>query len=691
VYGVFGPSTEETPAGMTNPYYYHSILDTDNNPASGFDNSEYEGNATNLQTPIGVDLVVQFGWRNGDADGVYAYDALTEVDLFEDYEYTIEGDTIHAIIPLEYLGLAPGQVIAVSVFQEGASNGWQVDWVESFELTLKDTSAQASDPIPVMDSNDIERDVILTWISGEFAAEHNVYLGTDWTDVNDASPSNPLGVLLSQGQIDPSFDTGRLEFNQTYFWRVDEVNGTPDKTVFKGDVWSFEVEPYSIQIPGSTIAATASSTSNEFSTPERTIDGSGLDANDAHDASSENMWFTGPVDLAPWIQYEFDAVEKLDIMTVWNSNSAAEMAIGWGVKDVEIAYSVDGETWDVLANANQFNRAPGLPTYNQVDEIDFGGAAAKAVRLNVQSNWGGILMAYGLSEVQFSMIPAAARSAEPASGSVDVLPDAMLSWRAGREAAQHTIYVGTDQNDVADGLAPSVTANTNSLDVSPLDLELDQTYYWRVDEVNETEAVSVWAGPVWSFSTADALTVDDFESYRNVSPNRPFQTWHDGFGYSADEFFSGEYSGNGTGAGIGHDIWSLSSPHYNGDLMETGLVYSGAQSMPVYYDGAGSQVDLPLDSRDWTQNDIQTLSIAFHGTAGNTGQLYAKINDTKLLYDQDPGDIANGSWLVWQIDLSSVSGLENVTVLSIGVDGAGAAGTLYLDDIKLYAKEPRTN
>ena len=686
VYGVFAPAVEDTPPGMTNRYYYHWLLDTDNNQATGYHNSEYEGNATNVQTPIGVDLVVQFGWRDGNTNGVYAYDALTEDSLFEDYAYTIEGDTIYAHIPLAYLGLVQGQVIAVSVFQEGASNGWQVDWVESFELMLKDTSAEASDPIPVMDSNDVERDLVLGWTAGEFSAEHNVYLGTDWADVNNASTGNPLGVLLSQGQTEASFDAGRLEFGKTYYWRVDEVNGTPDKTVFKGNVWSFEVEPYSIQIPGSTMAVTASSTSNEFSTPDRTIDDSGLDANNAHDISSENMWFTAPVDLDPWIQYEFDDVKKLDTMKIWNSNSAAEVAIGWGVKDVEIAYSKDGETWDVLADANQFNRAPGSPSYNQYDEIDFGGAAAKVVRLNIQSNWGGIMMSYGLSEVQFSMIPAGARSPEPASGSVDVLPDAVLSWRAGREAAQHTIYVSTDQNEVADGLAPSVTSSTNSLDLSSLDLELGQTTYWRVDEVNEAQAVSVWPGPVWSFSTVDALTVDDFESYSNVSPHRPFQTWHDGFGYSADEFFPVGYEGNGTGAGIGHDIWSLSSPHYGDDLMETGLVHGGSQSMPVTYDGAGSQVDLPLDNQDWTQYGLQTLSIAFHGTAGNTGQLYAKINHTKILYDQDPADIANSSWLVWQIDLSSVSGLDNVTALSIGVDGAGAVGTIYLDDIKLYAK-----
>jgi hypothetical protein len=140
VYGVFAPSVEDTPADMTNRYYYHWLLDTDNNPDTGYFNNEYEGNPTNLETPIGVDVLVQFGWRDGATNGVYAYslDLSTgdEVELFQDYEYTIDGDTIHAVIPLEDLGLDPGQTIAVSAYQEGASNDWQVDWVESFELTL---------------------------------------------------------------------------------------------------------------------------------------------------------------------------------------------------------------------------------------------------------------------------------------------------------------------------------------------------------------------------------------------------------------------------------------------------------------------------------------------------------------------------------------------------------------------------
>jgi len=543
----------------------------------------------------------------------------------------------------------------------------------------------ASSPSPADGQADVLRDFDLSWTPGIFAAAHNLYVGESFEDVNTATVPTDFGLDVN------SLDPGRMDFGQTIFWRVDEVNGTPDKTVFKGDVWSFEVEPYSIQIAGSEIMVTASSASNESSLPEKTLDGSGLGEDGTHAIQTETMWFTAMGDMTPWIQYEFDGVKKLDTMKVWNSNSSAEGFIGYGVQAVLIEYSLDGETWDLFEDVNEFSRAPGLPTYNQYDEIALGGVAAKRVRLTIQSNFGGFMQAYSLSEVQFFMIPAAARTPVPESGSTGVLPDAVVSWRAGREASQSTVTLSTDPNEVADGLAASVTSNTNSLDLGSFDLQLGQTYYWRVDEVNEAEATSVWAGPVWSFSTVAALVVDDFEGYNNDSPDRPFQAWLDGYGYSADEFFPAGYGGNGTGSGIGHDIWTVASPHYDGLIMETGITLPGSgQSMPFYYSNSGAVASETQRSfttpLDWTIGGVQTLSIAFHGTAGNTGQLYAKINNTKIVYDQDPADIANGAWLVWQIDLSSINGLDNVTQLSIGVDGGGVTGMIYIDDIGLYAE-----
>ncbi|MCP4453915.1 MAG: discoidin domain-containing protein, partial [Planctomycetes bacterium] len=240
----------------------------------------------------------------------------------------------------------------------------------------------ATSPSPRNEEIDVPQDLVLTWDPGDFAVTHDVYFGETFQDVDSATQPTHGSLDVNAVALD------RLEFGKTYYWRVDEVNGAPDNFVYTGPVWSFEVEPYSRLVPGEMLTVTASSSSNELSIPERTVDGSGFGDDNTHSMRAEDMWFSGNPDLAPWIQYEFDEIKKLDIMKVWNSNSAAEMAIGWGVKDVQIEYSVDGEIWTVLEGANQLSRASGSTSYDQYDEIDFAGAAAKYVRLNIQSNWG---------------------------------------------------------------------------------------------------------------------------------------------------------------------------------------------------------------------------------------------------------------------------------------------------------------
>jgi len=45
-------------------------------------------------------------------------------------------------------------------------------------------------PVPADDTNDIPRDVVLSWEPGKYADTHNVYIGTSFDDVNDARPNN---------------------------------------------------------------------------------------------------------------------------------------------------------------------------------------------------------------------------------------------------------------------------------------------------------------------------------------------------------------------------------------------------------------------------------------------------------------------------------------------------------------------
>jgi hypothetical protein len=519
----------------------------------------------------------------------------------------------------------------------------------------------ATEPQPGEGAVDVPRETDLSWVASEFAATHDVYFGTTFDDVNNASRTSPLGVLVSQDQADTTFDPGRLDFGQVYYWRIDEVNGAPDYTIFKGDVWSFTAEPYSYPIPGANIAATASSAQANLG-PENTINGSGLNAGGEHSVELKDMWTT--TGAAPnWIQYTFDKTYLLDKLLVWNSNQLIEPFLGFGAKDVTVEYSSDGQTWAQLDGVPEFGRATGSATYTANTTVDFGGVMAQYVKLTINTNWGGVAPQTGLSEVRFLHVPVAAREPSPAPGATGVSPQAALSWRAGRQAGSHQVFLGTSAEDLA--LAASVTEPSYTTD-----LNLGTTYFWKVVEVNAAEAIPEWESDVWSFTTVAAFAVEDFESYNN-DDNRIYDAWIDGLSSPAQG-----------GSQVGYDV----SP-----FAEQGIVHGGSQSMPLLYDNSGgasySEATRTFDTpQDWTKHGYMTLALAFFGSADNTGQMYLKINNTKVPYSGKADNLKKTQWQAWNVDLAATgANLANVTKLAIGVEGAGAAGTLYFDDVRLYA------
>ncbi len=94
-----------------------------------------------------------------------------------------------------------------------------------------------------------------------------------------------------------------------------------------------------------------------------------------------------------------------------------------------------------------------------------------------------------------------ASGANPANGADDVWPrDITLSWTAGEFADKHDLYFSTNFDDVNDGVA-LLSGGQNETSYEIGDLELETTYYWRVDEVNAPSSPGTIAGKVWSFTT----------------------------------------------------------------------------------------------------------------------------------------------------------------------------------------------
>ncbi len=569
-----------------------------------------------------------------------------------------------------------GTIDEVTVFNQTLSP----TEVESLFLTGPAAPSLASNSSPSDGSTDIPRNTVLEWTPGETADKHDVYFGTVFDDVNSAGTDSPL--LVGPAQDANMYDPGRLDLGQSYYWRIDEIDATG--ATYKGSVWSFTVEPFAYPISTGNITATASS-SVEGQGPENTINNSGLNDDSLHSTETSAMWLSVMEDPGPaWIQYEFEKVYKLHEMLVWNYNGSSILT--WsGIKEVTVEYSTDGDNWTQLSGVNEFAKAPGMGDYDSDITVEFGGVAVKYVRITPISNWSnGLLNEYGLSEVRFMYIPVGAREPSPASGATGVTIDTTLGWRAGREAAEHHLFLSSNQQAVIDTTA--FVDSTTQAGYGPLSLDMETDYYWRIDEVNFAQAIPSWEGNIWTFKTSEYLVVDDFESYNEIEQGQ------EGSDLVYDMWIDGYANPSTNGSTIGY---------ISGESMETDVVHSGLQSVPLEYNNsiAGSSevtvnpVDLQIGG-DWTKGGATALVLWFYGDPNNatTEQMYVSINGTKASYEGDYDNLTRSRWTQWNVDLASLGvNQNNITTLSIGFERTGAtggSGTILVDDIRLYRLAP---
>jgi len=277
----------------------------------------------------------------------------------------------------------------------------------------------------------------------------------------------------------------------------------------------------------------------------------------------------------------------------------------------------------------------------------------------------------------------------PSNGAVDITQTPILTWSPGVYSASHQVYFGTDKEAVrnADTGSPEYkgAGDLGSESSEPGKLEWNTTYYWRIEELNNANPDSPWTGPVWSFTTANFLIVDDFESYNDLNPedpdsNRIFFAWIDG------------YDDPTNGSLVGYD-----APPF----CEQTIVHSGNQSMPLFYDNSVgySEATLTLTyPRDWTENGVSTLTIWFRGNSANAAEtLYVALNGNAIVTNDNPDAAQVTTWTQWNIDLQAFAdqgvNLANVNTIALGLGNknnpvAGGSGTMYFDDIRLY--RPRT-
>jgi len=248
----------------------------------------------------------------------------------------------------------------------------------------------------------------------------------------------------------------------------------------------------------------------------------------------------------------------------------------------------------------------------------------------------------------------------PADGAVDVPIDASLSWIEAEFATGRELWIG--KAGAMEKVDPAPTGTT----YTPTNLEIGQTYDWRIDQIGPSGTVT---GHTWTFTTADYITVEDFESYTNDVEIR--SAWVDNIDEPGVEYV---LLASGENNSMRFEFQNQFEPY----VTETTRTFA-----------------IP---RDWTAKSVDELSLSFVGEHENTEHLmYLTLEDAagqSLRVETFGHACQTDSWRQWTIALVQFSdaGVDLTTIKKITIgtgDGtdSGQAGDdrdhIYIDQIIL--------
>jgi hypothetical protein len=127
---------------------------------------------------------------------------------------------------------------------------WRVDEFDGATTYKGDvwsftTQGAVGNPNPANGAVDVKQTPVLSWTPGAYAASHEVYFGTDAEAVKNATKTSPE-FKATKALGDESYAPGKLAWETTYYWRIDEVNSTNPDSPWVGRVWSFTTAGFAI-------------------------------------------------------------------------------------------------------------------------------------------------------------------------------------------------------------------------------------------------------------------------------------------------------------------------------------------------------------------------------------------------------------------------------------------------------------
>jgi hypothetical protein len=120
---------------------------------------------------------------------------------------------------------------------------WRIDESDAIDTYKGEvwsfaTEGGVGSPNPSNGAVDVKQTQILTFSPNVHAASHQLYFGTDKEVVRKADTGSPE-YKGRRNLGSETYNPGKLEWNSTYYWRIDEVNNANTDSPWTGILWSF--------------------------------------------------------------------------------------------------------------------------------------------------------------------------------------------------------------------------------------------------------------------------------------------------------------------------------------------------------------------------------------------------------------------------------------------------------------------